>query len=102
MLSFRQQDINFPYFRDFKIYADTLIISTGQIFSESLIFHPQEFYTLERHRNSALYSRAHDRQEQHFPLTRKRFGLYALKGEVSRKFAVISKPKNVCLSAETK
>ena len=98
MLSFRQQDINFPYFRDFKIYADTLIISTGQIFSESLIFHPQVFYTLD----SALYSRAHDRQEQHFPLTRKRFGLYALKGEVSRKFAVISKPKNVCLSAETK
>ena len=25
-----------------------------------------------------------------------------IKGEVSRKFAVISKPKNVCLSAETK
>ena len=28
--------------------------------------------------------------------------LVELKGEVSRKFAVISKPKNVCLSAETK
>ena len=53
-------------------------------------------------------------QPNQFKLAPRKFTLFAsvcvgfmhfqigLKGEVSRRFAVISKPKNVCLSTETK